>query len=60
MKASDLMHGCRSRPFVDGLDLVFIQIDSLSRNYITQEDDLGCKEVTLLKVTIKLFLRQDA
>ena len=57
MEASDLMYGGGSRPLTDGLDLVFINMDALSQKHITQEDDLGCEEVTLLKVTIELFLR---
>jgi len=60
MKTSDLMHGGRSSPFLDDLDLVFIYMNPLSRNYITQEDDFGCKKMALLKVTIRLFLSQDA
>jgi len=60
MEASDLMHGSGSRPFTDGLDFVFIHMDALSRNYITQEGDLGCEEMALLKVIIKLFFGQDA
>jgi len=60
MEASDLVHGSGSKPFTDGLDFVFIHMDALSRNYITQEDDLGCEEMALLEVTIKLLFGQDA
>ena len=55
MEASDLVYASRSRPFTDGLDFVFIHMDALSRNYKTQEDNLGCEEMALLKVTIKLL-----
>jgi len=60
MEASDLVNGSRSRPFTDGLDFIFVHMDALSRNYITQEDDLGCEEMALLKVTKKLLFGQDA
>ena len=59
MEASNLLYGGGSRPLTDGLDLVFINMDALSRHHITQEDDLGCEELALLKVTIELFLVQN-
>ena len=60
MEAWDLLYGGGSRPLTNSLDLVFINMDALSRNYITQEDDLGCEEMALLEVTIKLLFGQDA
>jgi len=57
MKTPHLIQEGRSRPFSDGLDLVFIHINALGRDYIPQKDHLGCEEVRLLKVPIQLLLR---
>jgi len=60
MEAPDLLHGGGRRTFLDGLNFLFIYMNPLSQNHITQEDDLRYDEMTLLKVTIKLFLSQNA
>ena len=49
-----------SRPFLDGLNLAFINKDPLGQKNIPQEDYLGCEEVALLKVSIKILLGHDA
>jgi len=57
MKASYLIQRGRSRPFLVGLDFVFIDMNTLGRNHIPQKDHLGCEKVALLKVPIQLLLR---
>jgi len=59
MKGPDLMQRGGSRPLPDGLDLIFINMDPLRRDYIPQKDHLGYGKVTLLKVPIQLFLSQN-
>ena len=60
MEALDMLHRGRSKLFLDGVDLVFVHMDSLRRNYMPQEYDLGCEKVALLKVSIELFASEDA
>jgi len=59
MKASDLMQRGRSRPFSDGLDFIFTNMDPFGQSHIPQEDYLGGEKVALLKVPIQLLLNQD-
>jgi len=48
MKTPNLLHGGGSRLIPDGLDLAFIHMNILGQNHITQEDNLGGEEMTLL------------
>jgi len=52
MKATDFHDGYKDGPTLDRLDLGFINLDSLTGDNISKEDNLRSKEVTLLKFSI--------
>jgi len=59
MKAMDFYDGCRNGLTLDSLNLGFINLDSLTEDNISKEDNLRSKEITLLKFSIKSLLPQD-
>jgi len=59
METPYLSDRCRSRPFLDSLDLAIINLKTLGGHNETQEYHLRGEEITFLHIATELLLRKD-
>lgn len=55
MKTLDFLNCFRGGPSLYGFNLFIVHKDSVRADYITQEKEFGCYELTFLKVEKKLI-----